>query len=376
MQCRKCKKLIDTDSVFCKYCGTSVTPKATQRKRKGNGTGTVERISANNYKAIAVVGWKEENGKKLPVRRTKSGFKTKSEATAYIPTLSKLTIDTDKTATLRAIFDAFIAIHNKGQSTINCYRSAFKWLSKLWYVPFYNIGIDDWQSQIDNCPKGKRTKLNMRVLIGLLYKYAIPRGYVCEALMTFRGEFLKVNDSSPAPHKEGFTSDELELIRKAVGKVDYADYIYCLCYLGFRLSEFLSLTIDSYNTKERCFVGGVKTDAGKDRTVTISPKIQGIVNGLTQKKNGYVFCDTNGNRFTERRFRAEAFYPTLEKIGISNTDHHYTPHSCRHTFATLMKRVQADSKDKLALIGHTSEDMLRYYQDVDYADLRKITDNI
>lgn len=44
--------------------------------------------------------------------------------------------------------------------------SAFKWLSKLWYVPFYNIGIDDWQGQIDNCPKGKRTKLNMRVLIG------------------------------------------------------------------------------------------------------------------------------------------------------------------------------------------------------------------
>ena len=52
----------------------------------------------------------------------------------------------------------------------------------------------------------------------------------------------------------------------------------------------------------------------------------------------------------------------------------YTPHSCRHTFATLMKRVQGADKDKLELIGHTSTDMLRHYQDVDYQDLRRITD--
>lgn len=39
-----------------------------------------------------------------------------------------------------------------------------------------------------------------------------------------------------------------------------------------------------------------------------------------------------------------------------------------------MKRVKGADKDKLELIGHTSDDMLRYYQDVNYTDLRKITD--
>ena len=39
-----------------------------------------------------------------------------------------------------------------------------------------------------------------------------------------------------------------------------------------------------------------------------------------------------------------------------------------------MKRVQGASKDKLELIGHSSEEMLRYYQDVEINDLRKITD--
>ncbi|MFG6372651.1 MAG: tyrosine-type recombinase/integrase [Oscillospiraceae bacterium] len=54
----------------------------------------------------------------------------------------------------------------------------------------------------------------------------------------------------------------------------------------------------------------------------------------------------------------------------------YTPHSCRHTFATMMKRVEGAEKDKLELIGHTDAEMLRHYQDVSYADLRKITDAI
>ena len=156
----------------------------------------------------------------------------------------------------------------------------------------------------------------------------------------------------------------------------YADYIYCMCYLGFRLTEFLDLQIKGYNKKERCFVGGVKTEAGKNRTVTVSPKIQGIVDRLTNKTEGYVFCDQNGNRFNDRAFREDVFYPTLEAVGIDNKDHHYTPHSTRHTFATLMKRVKADKKDKLVLIGHTSEKMLQYYQDVDYNDLRKITDKM
>ena len=50
----------------------------------------------------------------------------------------------------------------------------------------------------------------------------------------------------------------------------------------------------------------------------------------------------------------------------------YTPHSARHTFASLMKNVQAPDKDKLALIGHTSTEMLRHYQDTDLEGLRRI----
>ena len=96
-----------------------------------------------------------------------------------------------------------------------------------------------------------------------------------------------------------------------------------------------------------------------------------------------MFCAEDGSRMTIKAYR-EKFYEALEACEIENpitevngvNRRKYTPHSCRHTFSTLMKNVQAPDKDKLALIGHTSTEMLRHYQDVDIEGLRRITDAI
>ena len=174
----------------------------------------------------------------------------------------------------------------------------------------------------------------------------------------------------------------MEKIRDAVGSVPWADYVLCQCYLGFRPSELLALDAKDYDRKERAFVGGAKTEAGKDRVVTVSPKIQPIIDRLTKDKiAGAVFCGADGGQVSIEQYRA-AFYSVLDACGIENPiegpegakRHRYTPHSCRHTFATMMKRVKGADKDKLALIGHTSQEMLRHYQDVSLDDLRKVTD--
>ena len=105
------------------------------------------------------------------------------------------------------------------------------------------------------------------------------------------------------------------------------------------------------------------------------------IDRLTDRKvSGPVFCDTDGTPMAIEKYR-QKFYAALDACSIENpvietNRRKYTPHSCRHTFSTLMKAVQAPDKDKLALIGHTSTEMLRHYQDVDLEGLRKITDAI
>ena len=158
-----------------------------------------------------------------------------------------------------------------------------------------------------------------------------------------------------------------------------------MCFTGWRPSEYLALTSDSYDKKAGTLTGGAKTEAGKGRIVTLSPKIAPMV-ARKAATPGPLCRDPSGGAWTDlKTFTESSFYPALEACGIDNPmvqvgggvlRHRITPHSCRHTFATLVKRVAGSDKDKLELIGHTSTEMLRHYQDVSLNDLKKITDAI
>lgn len=354
---------------------------ATKRKR-GNGEGSVYKLPDGRWKAVYIVGTYTDDKGKLH-RKTRTAVKEKKkDALDALTELKKPVAEKRAAVTLKELYDKWEPTHQAKQA-VAVYHSAFQHLKPLWAVPVADIDVDDLQACLDNCNRSKQTKSNMKTLCGLLYQYGVPRHLIPNNINL--ASFLKVSGAQ-REHRVGFKLDELDKIKKAVDVVSYADYIYCLCYLGFRLSEFLSLTIDQYNRDGRYFIGGSKTESGRDRIVTISPKIQPIIDRLTdEKQSGYIFCDDAGNRFTDDRFTQRIFYDALSKIGIDNPvitsasgrkRHKYSPHSCRHTFATLMKRVQAPTIDKQSLIGHSSEEMLKYYQDAPIEDLRRITDLI
>ena len=379
MNCRKCHQEIPDKSNFCSFCGVAQNVKQNTKSR-GNGTGTVFR-RGKTWVACRIIGYTSEiiDGKKKvhKTTRSKGGFKTKKDALAYLP---KLDIsERKKSMTWQQMYEAWKPTHRAGKSTMDCYASAQKWYKVLWPQRFDQIDIDDLQACVDDCPKGKRTRENMKALAGLLYKYAIPRHLASLNL----GQYIIVG-SGDTVEKQAIPETALEAIRAAVGRISGAEYVLAQCYLGFRPSELLALDVRDYDRKEKAFTGGAKTDAGRDRVVTVSPKIQPIIDRLTKGKiSGPVFCGQDGGSMTIEQYRA-LFYRVLEECGVENPiegqegakRHRYTPHSCRHTFATLMKRVEGADKDKLELIGHTSNEMLRHYQNVSLEDLRRITNAI
>lgn len=310
---------------------------------------------------------------KHPIKRTKSGFPTKADALAYLPYLKQEPAKKQASITLKTAFDKWIVTHKATKSTLDCYRAGIKLFAPSFDIPMDYLNIDDLQDCLDPTKSGVRTRQNAKAALGLVYKWAIPRGYVKNNINL--SQFL-ITGERTVVEKRAFTESEMEKIRQSIGKIRYADYIYCDCYLGFRPSELLDLQAKDYNPKLRAFTGGAKTDAGKNRIVPVSPKIQPIIDKLYSKsKGGYIF-GTDGKRLMINTYRLY-FYQALDKMGIQKADDHtITPHCCRHTFATLMKNVQAPDKDKMRLIGHASPEQLRYYQDVTLEDLRKIIDKI
>lgn len=380
--CRKCGECLPDGAPFCPWCGAAQSQKQGGRKKRGNGQGSVYQLPNKTWIAVRVLGYETASeGKIKPIKATKSGFKTKKEALAYLPKLTRAPLRINADITFKGLYDLWLPTHEcKGRSkgTINCYKAAVKHYSPIWYTRFADLGIDDLQECVDDCPHGKRTRENMKALGTLLYKYAIPRGYAPDKINF--AEYLFVG-GKPGEPREEFQSQEIETIRKNLGVVPYADYIYCQIYLGFRPHEFLTLDTANYDRKERCLIGGGKTEAGTDRIVTISPKIQPIIDRLTANKiSGPIFCRPDGKAFYDKFYREECFYPALEAMGLPNPTEgkngprKLTPYCCRHTFATLMKQIEAPDKDKLELMGHTSTEMLRHYQHVSYDDFRRITD--
>ena len=381
--CRKCRTVLPDGARFCPSCGAAQSQEKQRKTRtRGNGTGSVFKRPNGTWIAVKTLERTvDANGKWHRTTASKSGFKTKKEALAYLPYLTAQTKqEKRKATTFKQLYDIWEPIHekDKSKSTMDCYRAAIKHFSSLWNEPFAEITVDDLQECMDETP-GKRTQQNMKAVCGLLYKYAIPRNLATLNM----GQYLVVGGEAGIG-KEGLPLEALEKLKSNVGKIAYADYIVAQCYLGFRPSELLELDASNYDRKNKAFTGGAKTEAGRNRVVTVSPKIQPTIDRLTSRKvSGPVFCDTDGSALTIEKYRQE-FYKVLEACGIDNPvievngvkRRKYTPHSCRHTFSTLMKGVQAPDKDKLALIGHTSTEMLRHYQDVDLDGLRRITDAI
>lgn len=362
--------------MFCLYCGAKQQSEPRAAKSRGNGTGTVYKRGKTWTAKVTLEYSVGKDGEARTVSRTKGGFKTKKDAVNYLPTLKLAPREKPKQATFKQIYEAWRPTHRAGKSTMDCYRAAYKYFEPVYRMYISDIDIDDLQDCLDECGKGRRTKENMKALCGLLYKFAIPRHYVTLNM----GQYLIVSGDSGT--KSALPDGAIPKLEKHIDSVFGASIVLCQCYLGFRPAEFVALDAADYNRKERAFIGGAKTEAGMDRTVTVSPKIQPYIDAAVKDKiGGAVFVDEDGRPFTPARYR-ELFYSVLEKCGIDNPIferdgkkfYTYTPHSCRHTFATLMKRVDGADKDKLALIGHTSDEMLRYYQDVNYDDLRKITD--
>lgn len=377
MICVKCGAEVP-DLPFCGACGWKQEKAPPVRHKRGNGQGSVYKLPSGKYKAVVILGYsRSEDGR--TVKRTRSQvFEKKKDALAALPSLRESPRQRERRSmTFWQVFDAWLPTHKAGKSTLDCYRSAVRYFSPLYDLPFAAVDVDDLQDCLDDCPKGKRTKENMKAAVGLMYKYAIPRHLTADSLNL--AQYLTVTGEAAA-HRDALTELELARLWRYLGIVLGADQILIMCYTGFRPSEFLALTAGSYDAAAQTLTGGAKTEAGRGRIVTLSPKIVPLVARLAVRGGHLAGEITDLKRWSE-----VVFYPALEACGIDNpivevaggvSRHRITPHSCRHTFATLIKRVQGADKDKLELIGHTSGEMLRHYQDVDLADLRRITDAI
>ena len=281
-------------------------------------------------------------------------------------------VEQKSTMTLKQVYDAcFKSKLNDpkiSKSTKDGIKASWKKLSKLENRMFNEIRSDEFQDIVDVCrdvEKASESSLTkLKSLIYALCDYAYHNGII----KTNYSTLIKIGKVD-TNEREAFTDLEVEIFKKNVDVIPWVDTILVLCYTGMRPIEMLSLTKFNVNMENRIITGGVKTDAGKDRTVPIHPLIYPIFEKWYNKNGETIFCNEEGNPLSVRAYRENRFAPALEALKVRPL----TPYSCRHTFATMMNRVNAPAANIQKLIGHVvgSDTTDKVYTHPEIEDLRQ-----
>lgn len=364
-------------------------------KSRGNGTGCAYYSAKYRYWVAQVItGYRDlppfdpdnpENKKqRVPIKKTKGGFKRREDALAYCHQLkTEMGQKQEITKTLKEIYDLWEPWYSPrvDRDTFGCYRAAFAWFSDLHGVNIRDISAGDLQDSMDKCPRGHRTHQNMKVTAGLIWAYAIDHNYtekdVTQNLYIGKGASVQ---------REPLTDIEVEKIRQQIGKERYASYVYALCYLGYRPGEMLEIKKDQVHDHDGqlFIIEGKKTDAGRDRIVPVHPKIRSIIDQqLATEGTDYLFpmhvYSRNGEFkgykvMTDNYFNKFAFRPLADKLGIPANK---VPYSARHTFSDKLKNADGTDKVKASLIGHSDYKFTqKKYQSTDIDELKTAMNSI
>jgi len=131
-----------------------------------------------------------------------------------------------------------------------------------------------------------------------------------------------------------------------------------LLYCGARLGEMINLTwsaVDFDDNSVTLVSKKGRSGKPKRRRVPLHEKVLDVI-GEPGRATDLVFVKTNGQRWDKTSFY-ERFYESADCAFIDD----FTPHDCRHTFASHLVMNGADLRTVAELLGHTSLAMVMRY---------------
>jgi len=161
-------------------------------------------------------------------------------------------------------------------------------------------------------------------------------------------------------HSEG--SSWMEQRNNAIFELLYAS--------GLRVSELVSLNLDSINLREQ--VVRVMGKGGKERMVPYGSyalhALKHYIEFRPSSESDALFLNKNGRRLSDRSVRsivARVVAATLQQKGI-------TPHTFRHSFASHLLQHGADLRVIQELLGHASLSTTQVYTHIDIKRLIEV----
>lgn len=349
MDCKFCKREIPDGALFCNYCGKKQKSASTRKKSKKrtNGEGSAYQDKRTGlWIAKIIVGYKT-NGR--AIAKTKSGFKTKTDALNYIPYLKMEQeqrggkAQKTETYTLDSYWQAYSQreMLNKSKSTQTHYKTARNRIEDIAYVDISTLKKADLQAVVDKIESYDAAK-DIKDLLCVLFGFAeiddVAQKKVAKAICLPEKETEKVH---------AFPQEDIETFKSEAEK---GDTICQLCVLmaftGLMPAEVFDMTLDmiDFDNHRISKKAGKKTQKRKDTNIPISEYVEGILRSLAAKSENGKICPFYRDTFYDK------FKKTKTRLGVSNLG----PYSLRHSYATQLNDSGVDLPRIQKAMRHSS----------------------
>lgn len=251
----------------------------------------------------------------------------------------------------------------KTEDTFNRYCKDFTTIFEtLMESSFISLNYNDYQTRLNNYAKNKgKTALTV---LKSIYIEAIKQHIVTENIPLHLEASNKITKNvDRVVFKDDFVRD-LWKNYDNTGNI-YTAMILLLFYTGMRSIDLFRIKNENIYLKERYFITGSKTEAGKNRKIPIHHLIFPIIKKYMSKEKKFFDekYDTLNTRFNNI---------LLEYDLTGNL------HSIRHTFITKMRSIKNEPASKIKMIvGHQVKDVTDgVYTHWDIKELRDVINKL
>ena len=329
-----------------------------KKKRKGmklpNGYGSITKMSGRRRKPWRVrvtSGWTDD-GKQM--YKNVGTYATRAEAMDALAAWNVNPHSNAEKAKKEAIVQgmSFTDIYNamieyRGDKLSDgmkaLYRSGYNNLKSLHQLPFLNIKKPQLQDAFDACTKSSATKDKMKVLINAIYKYAIEHELTEKDYSKMIDLEARKNLKDHVP----FTEDEIAKIWEYAETDDTAKIILIQIYTGCRIEELLQLEKANINLPEQYAIGGIKTEAGKDRIIPFHDRIVPLIEYFYDQDRPFLFANSKGGQLKYIPFY-RVFNQRMEEWGMKHGSH-----DARRTLATRLSVADVPYNVVQQILGHS-----------------------
>lgn len=268
----------------------------------------------------------------------------------------------------KMVLDEFytdLRLENRSEVTIQGYKWKLEYFFGTIAFTLNQLQICNVFDWLKNNVWGlKATSIDSYVsVLSKFFNYCLDNEYIDKILIKHRWR-----PKIPKPLPKYLDSNETAKVKIQAEKSSILERILLLFLLatGCRCSEATGLNRDKLNIEDR--TAWVFGKGGKWRHVDFSIECSIVLQDYLRQRNDdnpALFVKKNGERLKNKDA-----YRIIVKLGqLSNLPSRFTPHCCRHTFATFMLSKGASLLLIAQCLGHEDLNKTNIYARVPTADL-------